>query len=136
MRGRPPTPEHLKVVSITRGAKGPKNNLAPTLGCPKPSFLKRHAAGKVWNRLAPQLTELEILTELDGPLLANLCLLIYEMESDPGNMPTARMTEMRRILEAFGMNPITRPRLRLPAHLSYRRRGSSEDDYATAIGVR
>lgn len=74
MRGRKPKPTHLKVLSGNPG-KRPLNEHEPK---PRPIAPKRPSwlvgeARREWERVAPALEKLGLLTEIDGAALATYC---------------------------------------------------------------
>lgn len=74
MPGPAPKPTHLKLVEGNRG-KRPinKDEPQPTPTAPAPpAFLKKEALEE-WNRLAPELERLGLLTIVDGSALAAYC---------------------------------------------------------------
>jgi phage terminase small subunit len=109
MVGRKPKPSALRLLEGNRG-KRPVNDKEPTpqIGCDKPSFLTGRPS-EVWDELAPRLTRLGVLTETDGPMFAALCLLIAEMEQDPGNFK--QFGQLRQYAGLFGMEPSSRARI-------------------------
>jgi phage terminase small subunit len=111
MRGRKPTPTHLKLVRGNPGRR-PLNpsEPKPKLGCEKPKFLKGRAA-RVWDEYAPTLERLGLLTSVDGPMLAAWCLLVAKMERDFESMTATQIAQMRGLAASFGLEPSARARL-------------------------
>lgn len=73
-RGRPPKPTNLKVLMGNPG-KRPlnRNEPKPQPVAPKrPSWLTGEAK-KEWDRIAPELERVGLLTVIDGSVLANYC---------------------------------------------------------------
>jgi P27 family predicted phage terminase small subunit len=72
MRGRKPSPAHLKLIAGTRRkGRGAGTVIPPALPEP-PDFL--HTYAKVeWGRVAPLLYRQGLLTKLDGAVLAAYC---------------------------------------------------------------
>lgn len=76
IRGRKPKPTVLKVLSGNPG-KRPLNEKEPKpdiMEPRKPYGVMPKRALKIWNELAPQLLELGVLTVIDGPAFALLCI--------------------------------------------------------------
>jgi phage terminase small subunit len=124
MAGRRPKPTVLKLVQGNPG-KRPlnKNEPKPTAGCSKPKFLKGRAA-RIWNEYAPELERLGLLTSVDAPMFAAWCQLVEEFEKNPQTMTAARISQMRGLAAAFGMEPSAR------ARLSVKQDGDKEADPA------
>jgi len=74
-RGRPPIPTTLKVLRGNPGKRDiPKDEVKPKPLMPDmPSFIKGEAK-KEWERIAPKLEALGLLTEIDGSALADYCV--------------------------------------------------------------
>lgn len=79
MRGRKPVPTELKIVRGNPGRRPlPTDEPRPPEGdiqCP--SWLKGRAR-RVWKELAPALADAGLLTVLDVPMLADLCVVRAE----------------------------------------------------------
>ena len=89
-RGRR-TPSHLKAISGNPGKQ--TQTTPPDIKAAIPTLPRGfHKEGrKIYNRLAPLLAEAGLLTEADGPALADMCLCL------------ARLDEAEAIIEAEGM---------------------------------
>jgi hypothetical protein len=77
MPGRPPKPTALKLLQGNPG-KRPLNDREPkpAVGCEMPEFVKGDPLYVAeWNREAPRLIRLGILTEIDGDILGRVCVL-------------------------------------------------------------
>ena len=74
MSQRPSKPTKLKVLEGNRGKRPlPESEPTPKPKAPKcPADLDKDAKG-VWDRLAPMLERLGLLTEADGDMFAHLC---------------------------------------------------------------
>lgn len=74
MPGPAPKPTHLKLLDGNRGKRSiNKAEPKPTPVAPEPpAFLKKEALEE-WNRLAPELGRLGLLTVVDGTALAAYC---------------------------------------------------------------
>jgi P27 family predicted phage terminase small subunit len=136
VRGRKPTPTHLKLLHGNPG-KRPLNPNEPAPGG-KPPTCPSHLcpAGKAeWKRLASQLTLLQILTELDRAALAGYCqaygrwveaekklretpVLIKlpsgHVQQNPWlTIANKQLELMHKYLTEFGLSPVARSRVSL-----------------------
>jgi phage terminase small subunit len=111
MRGRKPTPTHLKLVRGNPGRRplNPSEPI-PVGSAAKPKFLKGRAAA-LWDQYAPELMRLGVLTVVDSHMFAAWCSLAAEFEKDPRMMTAARIGQMRGLAAAFGMDASARSRL-------------------------
>jgi len=78
--GRKPVPTNLRILrGNPTGKPINQNEPKPKIpsSCPKPPLILKgnKQARKEWNRVAPQLYELGLLSELEVPMLANYCQL-------------------------------------------------------------
>lgn len=136
-RGRKPTPTALKVISGNPG-KRPlnENEPQPEVKIPEcPADLGREARQE-WDRIAPKLEKLGILTEIDATALACYCqaferwvkaeavlkksgeLLKSEKTGGLYQNPylavaNRAMEQMRQFLTEFGMTPSSRSRVQV-----------------------
>lgn len=111
MRGRKPTPTHLKILRGNPGKRPlPKNEIQPGGDVVMPRFLKGRAA-KVWGEYAPELIRLKVLTSIDVHTFAIWCALTAEFERDPAGMVAAKISQMRGIAASFGMEASARARM-------------------------
>jgi P27 family predicted phage terminase small subunit len=135
MRGRKPTPAHLKLLQGNPGKRGgspsePSQRHAPTC----PSHLCPPAKAE-WKRLATQLTVLRILTELDRAALAAYCqaygrwveaerklqetpMLLklpsgYVQQNPWLTIANKQLELMHKYLTEFGLSPVARSRVSL-----------------------
>lgn len=111
MRGRKPTPTHLKLVKGNPGkrkinAKEP----VPPGQVRRPAFLEGRAA-ELWDEYAPALVALKVLTPVDAHTFAAWCALTAQFEADPAGMVAAKITQMRGLAASFGLEPSARARL-------------------------
>ncbi len=140
MRGRPPKPTRLKVISGTYRADrhGPKarNEPMPRRGRPQcPSWLSGEAKSK-WRKIVPELDRLGLLTLIDGDCLAAYCQawaefrLATETLASEGHYtstaagglkphPAATMQRnawraIREFAALFGLDPSSRSKLSVP----------------------
>jgi P27 family predicted phage terminase small subunit len=136
MRGRKPTPTHLKLLHGNPGKRGlnpaepSPERRAPTC----PSHLCPSAKAE-WKRLATQLTVLRILTELDRAALAAYCqaygrwveaerklqetpMLLklpsgYVQQNPWLTIANKQLELMHKYLTEFGLSPVARSRVSL-----------------------
>lgn len=138
MRGRRPKPTRLKVLTGNPG-KRPLNDAEPR---PEPALPEcppelGETARREWDRLAPELAALRIVTNLDRAALAAYCgayalwaeateaIQKYgQMIKSPSGFPVQspyvavanRQTEiMIRIASEFGFTPASRSRIAAPS---------------------
>ena len=138
MRGRKPTPTHLKLLHGNPG----KRRLTPNEPVPdkKPPTCPSHLcppAKAEWKRLAAQLTMLRILTDLDRAALAGYCqaygrwveaekklretpMLIklpsgYVQQNPWLTIANKQLEFMHKYLTEFGLSPVARSRVSLSA---------------------
>lgn len=140
MAGRPPKPTRLKELGGNPGKRAlPK-------GEPKPKSKRpscpRHLSGEArreWNRMAKQLFDLGLLTEVDRAALAAYCQAWarwieaedamrapdfrmitttdsgYPVVSPWLNIATTAMKQMKSFMTEFGMTPSSRSRVTVAA---------------------
>jgi phage terminase small subunit len=109
MRGRKPTPTHLKIVAGNPGKRPlPIDEPKPEGKAVRPKFLRGRAA-ELWDEYAPKLEAMGVLTDVDAHLFAAWCSLAAEMEKRP--MSPAGVAQFRGLSAAFGMEPSARARL-------------------------
>src|ERR1044071_3571754 len=137
MRGRRPKPTRLKVLTGNPG-KRPLNvdEPKPEIAIPDCPVELGPVARQEWDRMAPQLVSLRILTQLDRAALAAYCgayamwaeateaIQKYgSMVKSPTGYPVQspyvsianRQTEiMMRIASEFGFTPASRSRIAVP----------------------
>lgn len=138
-RGPKPAPAAVKVAKGNPGKRrigaDPVADLAATGGVAPPEWLKKDGL-RVWNRLAPNVTRLKLLTPVDAESFARYCRNlarwlkmqevldkdgeVYESESAHGKLKRAHPAfliadRLGRLLEAqessFGLNPAERQRI-------------------------
>jgi phage terminase small subunit len=112
MRGAKPKPTALKFLQGNPGHR-PLNEHEPKprVGCKKPDYLDEHAS-KVWDRLAPRLIQLGILTELDGATFALFCILEARVETGEDLGPSM-ISQLRGLASCFGLDPSSRSRIKV-----------------------
>ena len=109
MKGRKPTPTRLKIVRGNPG-KRPlnKNEPKPTQKLPAcPAFLDR-AAKREWKRLAPDLTEIGLLTAADMAIFAGYCAAYSTF-----TQAQTKLREHGRMVRAANGEPKPSPWLRI-----------------------
>jgi len=136
MRGRKPIPSALHLIRGNPG-KRKRNDREPqpaALGPAPPAWLADDARAE-WQRLAPMLARLGVLTETDADALAAYCeawvtwkqatqklrqfgMVVKGKHELPTTSPYVRiahhaMTQMRAFLVEFGMTPSSRARIRV-----------------------
>jgi P27 family predicted phage terminase small subunit len=136
MRGRKPTPTHLKLLHANPGKRGvsPSEPAAQRRPPTCPSHLCPPAKAE-WKRLATQLTVLRILTELDRAALAAYCqaygrwveaerklqetpMLLklpsgYVQQNPWLTIANKQLELMHKYLTEFGLSPVARSRVTL-----------------------
>jgi P27 family predicted phage terminase small subunit len=136
MRGRKPTPTHLKLLHANPGKRGvsPSEPTAQRRPPTCPSHLCPPAKAE-WKRLATQLTVLRILTELDRAALAAYCqaygrwveaerklqetpMLLklpsgYVQQNPWLTIANKQLELMHKYLTEFGLSPVARSRVTL-----------------------
>lgn len=79
-----------------------------------PPHLCANSARKLWDHYAPLLEDQGILTINDTYTFGTLCNVMAECAADPLGFDTARLAQMRMLLELFGMaGPSSRARLQV-----------------------
>lgn len=120
MSGPPPKPTALKVLQGNAGHR-PLNDREPKprAGAEPPDSIKADPALlKEWNRHAPRLLKLGLLTEIDDDALAMLCCFqVAFAEWVKGDVKTGALIELSKELRAlwarFGMTPADRSRVKV-----------------------
>jgi P27 family predicted phage terminase small subunit len=134
MRGRKPTPTHLKLVKGNPGRR-PLNDSepAPRKMMPEPPDVLSADARDEWNRVAPELYRVGLLTSLDRSALAAYCQVYGRWvqaergiakggllsETTKGNLiqnplvgiANKAASDMVRYAAEFGMTPSARVRV-------------------------
>lgn len=114
MAGRPPTPTAVKKLrGETRPSRINADEPQPKIGADPPPWLTK-AARKVWERLAPVLTETQVLTQADAIALSNLCELQAQLnkQAKTGQVSGKLAGEIRQHLGRFGLTPADRVRVK------------------------
>jgi phage terminase small subunit len=122
--GRPPKPTALKILTGNPG-KRPLNLLEPKPpgGCEMPpTLLSNPRAVEHWNREAPRLLAMGVLTQVDSRAFGRLCRLwahedrvglLADETGSPIPLDPRIMSEIRQLEERFGMNPSSRVKLKV-----------------------
>jgi P27 family predicted phage terminase small subunit len=137
MRGRRPTPTRLKVLTGNPG-KRPLNadEPKPEIAIPDCPVELGPVARQEWDRMAPQLVSLRILTQLDRAALAAYCGAYamwaeateavqkygtmvkspsgYPVQSPYVSIANRQAEIMMRIASEFGFTPASRSRISAP----------------------
>lgn len=109
----PRKPTSLKLLTGNPGKRAlPKHEPQPAVGAERPPWLGAGARA-AWDALAPRLTRLRVLTELDAEALGVLCLLLVEFRNRArnGQLSSKLAAEVRAYLGKFGMTPADRSRV-------------------------
>lgn len=140
MVGRKPKPTHLKLITGNPGKRKlePEREPRPAVGVGSmPRGMLNAEAQKLWRDLAPKLERLGILTEVDGPAFALLCVwwgiarqaarevrengCLWDKDGlgrerrHPAVMVLKQATEQfQRLASEFGLTPSMRARLKVP----------------------
>lgn len=138
-RGPKPQPAAVRAAKGNPGKRpvgaDPVASLSASIGVSPPDWLKKDGL-KVWNRLAPNVARLKLLTPVDAEAFARYCRnlarwlkmqdvldkegAVYESESAHGKLKRAHPAfligdRLARLLEAqesvFGLNPAERQRI-------------------------
>jgi Phage terminase, small subunit len=114
----PPKPTALKLLEGTvRKDRANPAEPRPTVGAVPPPFLPSRGAARVaWNRLAPMLERLRVLTEADADALALGCLALSEYlaarrDKQSWRRGDAAWKRYMATLTAFGLTPSARVRV-------------------------
>jgi phage terminase small subunit len=115
--GRPLKPTALKLLAGNPGRR-PLNKLEPkpAVGAAMPEYLLQiPAAVAHWQRVAPVLTELGVLTTVDGDAFARLCRMWAEDQADAaaGLEVDTKLAAALVVLEGrFGLTPSDRGKIK------------------------
>lgn len=133
MRGGKPVPTHLKIVRGNPGKRPlPKNEPQPEPGADMPDWLSPEAA-KHWPKVAKQLDDAGVLTQMDAHALALYCEAFarwkhandqvskygpivkapngFPMQSPYLAIANKAWSQMMKTLVEFGMTPSSRTRV-------------------------
>ncbi len=148
IRGRRPQPVELRILRGNPSKRRlPKHDLKPTTGTSCPASLSP-GARREWKRIAPVLTKIGILTELDRASLSCYCEAVNDLEwcaktiAREGRVIRAgnktriphpavqikrqAMQKIREFSAEFGMTPSSRTRIH---EIPGSPKSSDEDDY-------
>jgi phage terminase small subunit len=118
MRGAKPKPTALKLIAGNPGRR-PINTEEPeypSLSHEPPDWLSDEARA-VWARLAPGLTMVGVLTEVDRDIFAIYCDMVaqYEIARREGQtMTPAFVGQIRGLASEFGLNAAARSKIVTP----------------------
>ncbi len=134
--GRPRKPTAQKKLEGTfRKDRALANELAPPPGVPEPPKWLDKVARAEWARIVPQLTELGVLTRLDGQALEGYCVAYsnwvaahlhvkkhgkrvkgpFGMEPNQNVKDEKDWSDKKRVLGAdLGLNPTARSKVKAP----------------------
>lgn len=121
MAGRPPKPTALKLLHGNPGKRKLNDQEPkPPVGAQPPAYIKADLVLLAeWNRHAPRLTKLGLLTEIDDDALAVLCVLEVKFRDllAGGDASTTALAflskELRALWSRFGMTPADRARVKV-----------------------
>lgn len=107
MAGRIPTPTALKIMQGNPGKRAlPKDEPKPTEIEPtRPGKLSERAHAE-WDRLAPILQRMRVLTEADGAALGMLCADIAELEEITAEIEKTGKVIKNKRSGAIRLNPL------------------------------
>jgi P27 family predicted phage terminase small subunit len=141
MRGRRPTPSALKLVDVTH-RRANEREPRPTPGAPDAPEWLSPAARAEWDRVAPELARMDLLTHVDMAALAAYCQcyahyveaerVIQEhgftvsIRDDKGvlkavipvpeiGIAVKMLDKVRQFANEFGFSPSSRSRIEVPA---------------------
>jgi len=137
MRGRKPTPTHLKLITGNPGKRAINTSeAAPRKKMPKCPDHLGGAAKAEWKSMAKKLSKYGLLSEIDGAALAGYCdaygrwaeaslqLLKFGMIMKGSKSPLIQspylvivnraLDQMKAFLVEFGMTPSSRSRITVP----------------------
>jgi phage terminase small subunit len=112
MRGRKPVPSALKLLRGNPGRRKAVREVEPPVGAEAPAWLPADARAH-WDRIAPGLVGVGLLTILDADSLAIYCtLLAYFVRLAQQGLPSAKIAaELRQQGGRFGLSPQDRLRV-------------------------
>ena len=129
--GRKPKPVALKLIEGNRGKRRIPKTVMPPPACPvKPTGMCAPAR-KEWDRIAPQLDRLGLLTDLDRTALQGYCecyahraaaarllhtrgMMVGKVKNPAAQMFRDMDTAARAWCAEFGLSPSARARMVLP----------------------
>lgn len=138
MRGRRSIPTKLKILHGNRGNRPlPEGEPEPPTAIPTPPDHLGDVAKAEWNRIAPLLEQLDLVSHLDSAALAAYCVCYerwveaenkvrkhgmivmspdkkFPMKSPYLSCAESAMEAMRKFLTEFGLSPASRVRLAKP----------------------
>jgi phage terminase small subunit len=109
---RRPTSDEAKHANGTYRPSTARNTISLPLGTPAaPKWLECEAKTE-WERIVPHLSAARALSETDRSVLASYCVLWGQFERARGDIPAARITQMRLLMIELGITPKSRPFVR------------------------
>jgi hypothetical protein len=125
IRGRKPTPTHLKIVKGNPGKRAlPKDEVQTGGDLVKPKYLKAKRVSELWAEIASSCWW---LGDADSYKVGMWCSLQAEFEKGPAKMVAARITQLRALGSELGLDPASRSRL---GSMKGNRRGEGTEDEA------
>ena len=118
MKGKRPTPTHLKVLAGNPGKRPirPERHL-PAASKRRPAWIPAEdsEAVRAWKRITPALLRAGLLTELDVLACSLLCLAWSDYQRARGGKRggAAALRGVVSLLGEFGMSPSSRTRVRI-----------------------
>jgi hypothetical protein len=125
MRGRKPTPAHLKVITANPGRRPFDSDefvVAEPLGNPPADW--KPVAKALWHEIAGHLPP-HVATKCDCVVFETLIRLVARMREKPEELTPSLAAQIRACLGELGMTPSARTRLGTPA--AVRPRDPAED---------
>jgi phage terminase small subunit len=120
MPGPAPKPTALKLLQGNPGKRKLNDQEPkPVVGAVAPKYVQDSPVLLAeWNRHAPRLTKLKLLTEIDDDALATLCVLelrFKELVAEEGSTSALSFLskEKRALWSRFGMTPADRSRVKV-----------------------
>lgn len=137
MSGPAPQPTQLKLIRGNPGQRALNKSepIPPAVPIGKPSWLSDLASTE-WDRVAPQLKKMRILTDVDVMPLAAYCEAVarfieasailkvqgpvvlgyrdYPVKNPAGQMARDALADLKSLAQEFGMTPSARSRISLP----------------------
>lgn len=136
MAGRRPKATALKKVLGNPGKrKLPENEFTPVGDAQKPAWLKGEAS-KLWDKYAPGLTNVGLLTWADADMFAAWCALMANFARNPEAAKASDISQMRALAESWGLTASSRARLAMGEIPTPARTDGDSDTSGTKKGQR
>lgn len=131
MAGRPPKPTKLKLLDGNPGRRPiPVETEVATGVAVKPAWVAIDPSwSAVWDELAPQRTEMDLLNASTQDAFGQLCQFLAAARKGPGTLDGAQLTHMRTLMNAFGFDPSSQTKLGIRT----KSKGASENPF-TKLG--